>query len=394
MIERLLTHELEELMPDFPAIAILGPRQVGKTTLAQDLAEKFAQQSLYLDLESPIDQAKLAEAEQYFDLHEGKVIILDEIQRMPAIFPLLRGVIDRRRKKGLRFCQFLILGSASLELIRQSSETLAGRIAYEELTGFNLLEIGDQGADLEKLWLRGGFPDSFLASTDKASLRWRSNFITTYLERDIPLLVSFLPANRLRRLWTMLAHEQGQMINFSKYAASLDISSPTVKSYVEMLEELFLVRSIRPWMSNVGKRMVKTPKVYIRDSGLTHALLQIKNLDELFSHPVVGSSWEGFVIENILSVLPKNSEYGFYRTAAGAELDLVISYQSQLWAVEIKRTASPKLSKGFLNAVQDIEATHRFFIYAGREEFPMGENTTAIGLNLFLTKIISEWGKV
>ena len=393
MIERLLTQELEELMPDFPAIAILGPRQVGKTTLAQELAEKYSHQSIYLDLESPIDQAKLAEPEQYFDLHEGKLIILDEIQRMPAIFPLLRGVIDRRRKKGLRFCQFLILGSASLELIRQSSETLAGRIAYEELTGFNLLEIGNQAADLDRLWLRGGFPDSFLASTEKISLKWRSNFITTYLERDIPLMVSMIPAHRLRRLWTMLAHEQGQLINFSKFAGSLDLSSPTVKSYVEMLEDLFLVRTIRPWMSNVGKRLVKSPKVYIRDSGLAHALLQIKDLDELYSHPVVGSSWEGFVIENIVSVLPKNAAYGFYRTAVGAEIDLVISHQSQLWAIEIKRTSSPKLSKGFLNAVQDVEATHRFFIYAGKEEYPMGENTFAIGLHLFLNKIISKWGK-
>lgn len=380
MIHRLLFHRLEELMPDFPAIAILGSRQVGKTTLAQALAEHFDQQSIYLDLESPSDRSKLTEPEQYFGLHEGKLIILDEIQRMPDLFQVLRGVIDRRRNKGFRFCQFLILGSASLELIRQSSETLAGRIAYEELPGFTILEVGDEGKNLEKLWLRGGFPDSFLASSDRSSMTWRQNFITTYLERDIPQIAQFVPTNRLRRLWTMLAHEQGQLINFSKFGASLDLSSPTVKSYVELLEDLLLIRSIKPWMSNVGKRLVKSPKVYIRDSGITHALLQIGTLDNLLAHLVAGFSWEGFVIEQILSVLPKNADFGFYRTSAGAELDLVIQLGSQLWAIEIKRTLSPKLSKGFSIAAEDIEATHRFFIYAGKEEFPLSEKVSAIGL--------------
>ena len=305
MIKRLLYKRLEELMPDFPAIAILGSRQVGKTTLAQALAENFDQESIYLDLESPSDRAKLAEPEQYFELNDGKLIILDEIQRMPDLFQVLRGVIDRNRKDGLRSCQFLILGSASLELIRQSSESLAGRIAYEELAGFSILEVGSDEDNLEKLWLRGGFPDSFLASSDKSSMTWRQNFITTYLERDIPQIAQFVPTNRLRRLWTMLAHEQGQLINFSKFGASLDLSSPTVKSYVELLEDLLLVRSLRPWTANVRKRLVKTPKVYIRDSGITHTLLQINNFDSLLGHPVLGFSWEGFVIENILSVLPK-----------------------------------------------------------------------------------------
>ncbi len=384
MIKRFLSQKLEELLPDFPAIAILGARQVGKTTLAQALAENFDQESIYLDLESPSDQAKLAEAEQYFDLNESKLIILDEIQRMPDLFQVLRGVIDRKRKKGFRSCQFLILGSASLELIRQSSESLAGRIAYEELGGFTILEVEN---NLEKLWLRGGFPDSFLASSDKSSMTWRQNFITTYLERDIPQIAQFVPTNRLRRLWTMLAHEQGQLINFSKFGASLDLSSPTVKSYVELLEDLLLVRSLRPWTVNVRKRLVKTPKVYIRDSGITHALLQIDTFDSLLGHPILGFSWEGFVIENILSVLPKNADYGFYRTSAGAELDLVIQLGSELWAIEIKRTLSPKLSKGFSIAAEDVKATHRFFVYAGKEEFPLSENTNAIGLTGLLEKI-------
>ena len=383
MIVRDLILKLQELMPDFPAIAILGPRQVGKTTLALELVETIDPQSIYLDLESPSDRSKLAEPEQYFDLHEGRLIILDEIQRMPDLFPLLRGVIDRRRKKGFRSCQFLILGSASLDLIRQSSESLAGRIAYEELPGFNVLEVDS----IEGLWLRGGFPDSFLASSDRSSMTWRGNFITTYLERDIPQIAQFVPANRLRRLWTMLAHQQGQLINLSKLGGSLDLTSPTVKSYVEMLEDLLLIRSVRPWLVNVGKRLVKSPKIYIRDSGITHALLNLTKLDDLLGHPVVGGSWEGFIIENIISVVPNGAEYGFYRTTGGAELDLVLSLNGEVWAIEIKRTLSPKLSKGFLNAVEDISADHRYFIYAGKDEFPLGERTIAIGLAGFMKKL-------
>ncbi|MEB2774026.1 ATP-binding protein [Algoriphagus sp. D3-2-R+10] len=384
MIARDLFLKLQELMPDFPAIAILGPRQVGKTTLAQELVETIDPQSIYLDLESPSDRSKLAEPEQYFDLHEGRLIILDEIQRMPDLFPLLRGVIDRRRKKGFRSGQFLILGSASLDLIRQSSESLAGRIAYEELPGFNVMEVDSIEGHVEKLWLRGGFPDSFLASSDRSSMTWRGNFITTYLERDIPQIAQFVPANRLRRLWTMLAHQQGQVINLSKLGASLDLTSPTVKSYVEILEDLLLIRSVRPWLVNVGKRLVKSPKIYIRDSGITHALLNLTKLDDLLGHPVVGGSWEGFIIENIISILPKGADYGFYRTTGGAELDLVLSLNGEVWAIEIKRTLSPKLSKGFLNAVEDISADHRYFIYAGKDEFPLGENTHAIGLAGFM----------
>ena len=387
MIIRNLTLELQQLMPDFPAVAILGPRQVGKTTLAQELVEDIDSESIYLDLESPSDRNKLSDAEQYFDLYEGRLIILDEIQRMPDLFPLLRGVIDKRRKKGLRSCQFLILGPASLDLIRQSSESLAGRIAYEELSGFNVLEVGPDAGKLEKLLLRGGFPDSYLASSDKSSMTWRRNFISTYLERDIPQIAQFVPANRLRRLWTMLAYQQGQLVNFSKLGASLDLSSPTIKSYVEMLEDLLLIRSLRPWLVNVGKRLVKSPKIYIRDSGITHALLNLIKLDDLLGHPVVGCSWEGFIIENIISILPKGTAYGFYRTAAGAELDLVLSINDEIWGIEIKRTLSPKLSPGFLNAVKDVKADYRVFVYAGKEEYPLGENTTAIGLEGFMKKI-------
>ncbi|WP_143962542.1 ATP-binding protein [Litoribacter populi] len=390
MINRYIALEIADLLQDFPAVAILGPRQVGKTTLAQDAAENLDGDAIYLDLESPSDRTKLEDPEAYFEFHEGRLVILDEIQRMPELFSILRGVIDRRRKKGFRSGQFLILGSASLELIKQSSESLAGRIAYEELYGFNLLEIIDAAdTPLNQLWLRGGFPDSFLAKSDSNSLRWRRNFITTYLERDIPQIVSLIPASRLRKLWTILAHQQGQQVNFSKIGASMDLSSPTIKNYVEMLEDLLLIRQVRPWHNNVGKRLVKSPKVYIRDSGITHTLLNIGTMEDLLSHPVAGSSWEGFIIENILSILPKGSEYYYYRTSAGAEIDLVLLVKEEKWAIEIKRTLSPKVSKGFLISCDDIKASHRFIVYAGYEEFPAGNDVWAVSLLGLMQKLKS-----
>lgn len=381
MIQRRIAIEIKELLAEFPAVVIIGPRQVGKTTLAQKIAEEMDNKSIYLDLESPSDISKLVDAEQYFEWNEGSMIVLDEIQRTPEMFRVLRGVIDRRRKKGLKNGQFLILGSASLDLIRQSSESLAGRIAYEELSGFNVLEISPEiDSDIGKLWMRGGFPDSFLAGSDASSLRWRNNFITTYLERDIPQIANFIPSNRMRRLWTMLAHQQGNQVNMSQLGASLDLTSPTVKNYVELLEDLLLIRTIRPWFSNVKKRMVKTPKVYIRDSGLLHALLNITDIDTLLGHPVVGYSWEGFVIENIISVLPKGSEYWYYRTSAGAEIDLVLLCKNEIIAIEIKRTLSPKLSKGFVNGCEDIRATQRYFVYGGDDHFPINSHTRVVSL--------------
>ncbi|UJP65333.1 ATP-binding protein [Mongoliitalea daihaiensis] len=380
MIGRLKAFAIKEVLGEFPAVVIIGPRQVGKTTLALKIAEEVDSKSIYLDLESPSDLKKLEEAEEYFSLNEDKLIILDEIQRTPEIFKILRGVIDKRRRKGIKVGQFLILGSASLDLIRQSSESLAGRIAYEELSVFNLKEIyGD--SVVNNLWLRGGFPDSYLANSDLASLRWRQNFITTYLERDIPQIANFIPSNRLRRLWTMLAHQQGCQINMSQLGASLDLTSPTVKNYVELLEDLLLIRTIRPWYSNSKKRLVKTPKVYIRDSGVLHALLTISNLEDLLSHPVVGFSWEGFVIENLIAVLPRNAEFWYYRTSAGAEIDFVIVFKMEVWAIEIKKTWTPKLSKGFISGCDDIQATKRYFVYSGKETYPIGSDTFVVPLS-------------
>jgi predicted AAA+ superfamily ATPase len=382
MIEREAKAEVLTLLQEFPAVGLLGPRQVGKTTLAEEIAATFDQAPIYLDLESPRDQSKLEDPESYFELHKGKLIILDEIQRVPALFEILRGVIDRRRRQGLGSGQFLILGSASLDLLKQSSETLAGRIAYKELSSFNATETKSYGPEAQQqLWLRGGFPNSFLAKSDEASLRWRLNFINTYLEREVPQFGARIPAVTLRRLWTMLAHNQSGQVNTAQLGANLDVAAPTTKRYIELLEDLLLVRSIRPWFGNIGKRLVKTPKIYIRDSGLVHALLSLKSIDDLLGHPVVGSSWEAFVIENLISCLPIGLTYWFYRTSAGAEIDLVIEQnEKHLYAIEIKRSLSPSVSKGFYHGCDDIGATHRFVVYPGQERYSLGKNITAIPL--------------
>lgn len=382
MIQREAQAEIVTLMQEFPAVGLLGPRQVGKTTLAQEITATFGPDPIYLDLENPVDQAKLSDPNDYFERHKGKLIILDEIQRMPEIFKVLRGVIDRRRREGLNFGQFLILGSASLDLLKQSSETLAGRIAYKELSAFNALEVQSKakGQD-EKLWLRGGFPSSFLAKTEDASLRWRLNFISTYLERDVPQFGVRIPAVTLRRLWTMLAHNQSTQLNTAQLGANLGVAASTAKRYIELLEDLLLIRSVRPWSGNLGKRLVKAPKVYIRDSGLVHALLNLKTTDDVLGHPVVGASWEAFVIENLISCLPIGVTPWFYRTSAGAEIDLVIEQnKKKIYAIEIKRSLTPSVSKGFYSGCEDIGATHKFVVYSGQEQYSMGKGIIAIPL--------------
>ena len=391
MITREAQEEITRLLDEFPAVGVLGTRQVGKTTLAEEIAASYKPDPIYLDLESPKDLAKLSEPEEYFELHKGKLIILDEIQRVPELFQVLRGVIDRRRRQGLKSGQFLILGSASLDLLKQSSETLAGRIAYKELSGLTASEISNKKtSDIDRLWLRGGFPDSYLAKTDEASFRWRMNFINTYLEREVPQFGPRIPAVTLRRLWTMLAHSQGGQLNIAKLASNLDVTAPTAKRYIELLEDLLLIRSLRPWSGNIGKRLVKAPKIYIRDSGLTHALLNLTSLDDVLGHPVVGSSWEGFVIENLLSCLPIGVTPWFYRTSAGAEIDLVIEQNSKKkYAIEIKRSVSPSLSKGFYLGCEDIKATNRFIVYPGKERFPVTKEVEAISLLEMMNELSS-----
>jgi len=389
MIKRDAESEIRQLLEEFPAVGVLGPRQVGKTNLAQTVANSFKPELIYLDLESPSDRTKLNEPEAYFELHKGNLIILDEVQRVPELFQILRGVIDRQRREGHRTGQFLILGSASLDLLQQASESLAGRIAYKELSGLTVSEISQvEGVTQDQLWLRGGFPDSFLARSDEASLRWRMNFISTYLERDVPQFGARIPANSLRLLWTMLAHNQGAQLNIAQLGANLGVAATTAKRYLELLEDLLLIRSLRPWAGNIGKRLVRSPKVYIRDSGLMHALLNLATLDDTLGHPTIGASWEGFVIENLLSCLPVGVTPWYYRTAAGAEIDLILELSAQeKYAIEIKRSLAPTVSKGFHLGCEDIQATKRFIVYPGKERFPSSNGVNVLPLAEMMEEI-------
>lgn len=361
-------------------MALIGPRQVGKTTLALEIGE--AEDALYLDLESRADRSKLAEPALFLQRYEDRLVILDEIHRVPELFQELRGLIDQGRRRGKRTGRFLILGSASIDLLRQSGESLAGRIEYVEMDPLDILEVGDESENLNKLWIRGGFPDSFLAESDEASFAFRRNFIRTYLERDVPQFGRRIPAETLERLWTMLAHGQGTLLNASKLAAGLSVSAPTVTSYIDLLVDLLLVRRLRPYHANTGKRLVKSPKVYVRDSGIVHALLGIGDYNAVAGHPVVGASWEGFVIENLLAAAPPRTTAGFYRTSAGAEIDLILELPGKhgTWAIEIKRGLSVTPSKGFHIARDDLQPARSFVVYSGNERYPLSEDVEAIGL--------------
>jgi predicted AAA+ superfamily ATPase len=377
MIERRIKQKLVEAIDNSPAVALLGPRQVGKTTLAQEIGD--TRPSIYLDLESSADRAKLADPEAYLASHEDELVILDEVHRAPKLFQSLRGLIDRGRRKGKKAGRFLLLGSASVDLLQQSGESLAGRISYLELGPFDALEAPTD--DLETLWARGGFPSSFLASSDTTSFRWRQDFIRTYLERDIPQLVPRLPAETLRRLWTMLAHNQSELLNAANLARALAIDNKTVARYLDLLVDLLLVRRLQPWHSNAGKRLVKSPKVYVRDSGIVHALLRLPTWEDILGHPVVGGSWEGFVIESLLAAAPEGTDATFYRTSAGAEIDLVVTLPGDvLWAIEIKRGSAPKVGRGFHQACADLSPAKQFVVYGGTERFPLNAETEAVGL--------------
>ena len=380
MIQRDAIHKVEEALARQAAVAVIGPRQVGKTTLAHELAA--TRPSIYLDLESKTDRDKLTDPELFLRNQEDKLVILDEIHRVPELFQTLRGLIDRGRRNGKRTGRFLVLGSAAIDLLRQSGETLAGRIEYVDLGPLHALEIDDDTKALERLWLRGGFPDSFLAKNDADSFRLRRGFIRTYLERDVPQFGPRIPAETLERLWTMLAHNQGGLLNASKLAGGLSISAPTVTSYISLLVDLLLVRRLTPHMTNVGKRLVKSPKTYVRDSGLLHALLGIGDLNELAGHPVVGKSWEGFVIESLLAAAPERTQAGFYATAAGAEMDLVLELGGKhgLWAIEIKRGLTAKPERGFYRSMEDLNPKKTFVVYAGSERYPLAEGVEAISL--------------
>ena len=382
MIPRAAIADVQQLLAEFPAVAILGPRQVGKTTLALEVAESLGPTCLYLDLETPSDVARLSDAQAFFDSHADKLLILDEVQRLPGLFTVLRGAIDRQRRAGRRSGLFLLLGSASGALLAQSAESLAGRLACAELTPILASEAVDiAGQRDERLWVRGGFPESLLAHNDAASLRWRQQFITTYLERDIPQLGPRIPAQTLRRLWTMLAHEQAQLLTAAKLAASLAVSGQTVARYLDLLSDLMLVRRLPPWVSSGRKRLVRAPKVYVRDSGLVHALLGLPTRDAVLGHPVAGGSWEGWVIENLIASAPAGSSASFYRTAVGAEIDLVLELPGGArWAIEIKRSKAPVVSKGFHVGVADIGATRACVVYPCADRYPMSHGVAALPL--------------
>lgn len=389
MISRRLRPYIEDRLKQMPGVVLLGPRQVGKTTLARNIASRKAKSAaIYLDLERPVDQRRLHDADTFLRAQAGKLVVIDEIHRAPALFETLRGIIDERRAAGERAGHFLLLGSAAIELMRQASETLAGRVAHVNLGPIDALEYPSQVGNTDRLWLRGGFPESVLASSDAASLDWRRDFVRSYLERDVPMFAPRLPAETIGRLWTMLAHAQGGPLNQARLASSLGVSSPAVGRYVDLLVDLLLVRRLRPWAGNVGKRLVRMPKAYIRDSGLTHALLDIETWDDVLGHPVAGASWEGFVIENLIAAAGERRTPYFYRTEDGAEIDLLFERGGKPEiAIEIKRSAAPTLSRGFHSARQTLKVKESYLVHGGPDTWPEGDGVTAIGLMALMRKL-------
>ena len=384
MISRQLESILRARVLQTPVVALLGSRQVGKTTLARAL--KVDKPTHYLDLELPSDVAKLSDPELYLGKFADHLVILDEIQRLPEVFPVLRSLVDARRRAGEKTAHFLILGSASPELLQQSSETLAGRISYLELHPLNRTELESGRAVMEQHWFRGGYPDSFLAADDTLSNQWREDFITSYVERYLPQLGITAAPLLLRRLCSMLAHQQGATLNLSKMAGSLGIDGKTARHYIDLLAGLYLVRSLPAWSRHAGKRLVKSPKVYWRDSGLLHTLAGLHDLEQVLGHPLCGHSWEGYCLEQILTRLPVGHSFSHYRTHAGAEVDLVIETpQGEIIAIEIKRTLSPKLTPGFLESLKTLGATRGYFLIPDGESYPLSETVTATSLSTFLS---------
>jgi predicted AAA+ superfamily ATPase len=396
MIPRHIEYKLISALENMPVVALVGPRQVGKTTLSLQIAKQgINKKSYYLDLELDSDLSKLSDPETYLRRFENQLLIIDEVQRTPDLFRIIRGLVDIRKRAGEKAGQFLLLGSASRDLLQQSSETLAGRIRFLELSPFSASEIYKTDSlsfNPEKLWFRGGFPNSYLAQSDNESWEWRNDFISTYVERDIPLMGPQVSATRMKKFWTMIAHYHGQQVVLTELGKSLEVSHTTIKSYLDILTDFYMVRQIQPWAGNTKKRLVKSPKIYIRDTGLLHKLLNIPDFESLLGNPVVGASWEGFVIENIITSLSSKWRYSYYRTTTQTEIDLVLEGpENQVWAIEIKRSAAPSIKKEFHTACEDIRATHKFVVYSGTECFPMATNTEAMGLIQFL-KLLEEKG--
>lgn len=367
MIERREdTERLKRLMKIFPVTAILGARQCGKTTLARAFSADH-----YFDLENPRNLARLETPQTALETLDG-LIVIDEIQRRPDLFPLLRYLVDTRKEQ-----RYLILGSTSQELIRQGSESLAGRIGFHHLAGFTLSDVDD----MERLWLRGGFPKAYLADSDDDAFMWLENYVTTFLERDIPQLGITIPAATLRRFWTMLSHYHGQLLNYSELATSFGVSDMTVRKYIDILAGTFMVRVLQPWHANVSKRLVKRPKLYLRDSGLFHSLMTITSRQQLVTHPKMGASWEGFALEAVCRALGKRDEdFYFYRTHTGVELDLFWQDKGKNWGVEVKYADAPRNTKAIQSVLDDLDLEHLWIVYPGRESYPLGERVSVISL--------------
>ena len=375
MIPREAKARVQRLLARAPAVVLTGPRQVGKTTTALEFVGEAG--AAYLDLEDPRDRAKLSDVHRYCDRNADRLVVLDEIHRAPGLFEPLRGIIDQRRREGRRAGHFLLLGSASIDLLRQTGETLAGRVAYCEMQPLNVREAATTAP--HDLWHRGGMPESLLAANDADSFEWRFDFVQTYLERDIPALGPRIPRETLRRFWTMLAHSQGQPFNAAILARSLGVSGRTVGRYLDLMVDLLLVRRLASWQTNVRKRLVKAPRTYLRDSGICHALLGITSFDALLGHPVTGGSWEGFVIENIMSGVPAHASCAYYRAVTGAEIDLVLELGGgEVWAIEIKRSSAPKVSHGFRAACEDVRPSRRIVVHGGDESHPLRHGVEAL----------------
>lgn len=386
MINRNKISELIEILHHFPVLGIVGPRQVGKTTLAKHLISTLDKEVLYLDLENPEDQSKLTNPVLFFDRHKDKCVILDEIQRMSELYPVLRSMIDQNRVPA----RFILLGSASPELIRDASETLAGRIAYEELTPFNLTEVQEQQS-MYVHWFGGGFPDALLSKSLKIQRVWLRNFIQTYVERDLPMLGLDIDRMVIQKLWTMSAHFHGNVLNMSNLAKSLELSSTTIKKYLSFLEQAFLIRQLQPYSINIKKRLVKSPKLYLRDSGVLHYLLGIRSEDDLQLSPIVGNSWEGYAVEQICQLTENEYEPYFYRTHHGAECDLVLVRSGKpAYGIEIKYTASPKLSKGNLQSFEDLQTKQNFIITPSTDHYDISDHVSVCSLPYFLNSILPE----
>lgn len=374
MIRRHLHDVLARRLRQYPAVALLGPRQVGKTTLAKAIAAGH-EGAVVLDLERESDRAVLTRPELFLPLYRDRLVVLDEVQHMPGLFADLRPQIDADRRAG----RFLLLGSASGALLRQASESLAGRVSYVELTPFLAAELEADLSTQQTLWLRGGYPPSYLAADDEAGFQWRQDLIATFLQRDLPGLGVRVPAETLRRFWTMLAHLHGQLFNASQLGRSLGgASHATVGRYLDTLVDTLMVRRLEPYLANVGKRLVKSPKVYVRDSGLLHALLGLATVRQLQGHPMAGASWEGFVVEQVAAALPAGAQIGFYRTAAGAELDLVVEGPSGTTGIEVKFSASPKPTKGFWQALQDLAIERAYVVAPVLQRYPLAPGVEVI----------------